>query len=109
MPPVLDRVLDVFSGSRSGSYAADSLSRTHNSMPPLGQRDRSWSSNLDHERPASMTGGSEHGGRRQVAASVGTLSRADADELAKIVGESGTAAIQGETKGDEEEGIVFGE
>ena len=27
------------------------------------------------------------GGRRQAAASVGTLSRADADELAKLVGE----------------------
>tara|TARA_B100000780_G_C21101575_1_gene444540 strand:+ start:149 stop:469 length:321 start_codon:yes stop_codon:yes gene_type:complete len=105
MPPVLDRVLDAFSGSRSGSYRKDA----NKSMPPLGKRDRSWSTS-GSERPSGMNGSEVGGGRRQAAASVGTLSRADADELAKLVGESGTEAMENETKqqgGDMEEGIVF--
>ena len=53
-----------------------------------------------------------NGRRRPPAASVGTLSRADADELAKLVGDVGQIVIDQETKGEggeqQEEGIVFG-
>ena len=102
MPPVLDRVLDAFTSSRSGSYQS---TPSHSSLPALGKRDRSWSSNLG-ERPSSASGG-----KRPAAASVGGLSRADTDELAKLIGDDGQKAIDGETKTVEveqpTEGIVF--
>ena len=88
----------------------------HSSLPALGKRDRSWSSNLGEQTP-SQNGqdkrwASMNGRRRPPAASVGTLSRADADELAKLVGDVGQNVIDQETKGEggeqQEEGIVFG-
>ena len=116
MPPVLDRVLDAFTSSRSGSYKSLGNSGSHSSLPALGKRDRSWSSNLG-ERPKTMShsgsdfGGGNGGGRRQSAVSVGALTRADVDELAKLIGDSGKDVLDGEQKKleQQEEGIVFGD
>ena len=85
MPPVLDRALDLLTGSRSGAYAADNKSSSHRSMPPLTTgRDRSWSSNLG-ERPSSD---SSLLSRRDGTKSVGSISPEDAEALAQLVGDA---------------------
>ena len=50
---------------------------------------------------------SERGGRRSSAASVGALSQSEVDGLARLVGDDGRQAMEGERK-DVEEGIDFG-
>ena len=92
MAPVLDRALDLLTGSKSGAYNFASTSDPHHSMPTLGQtrRERSHSSNLG-ERPNSdsllysSSQGSLPG--RPVAKSAGSMTPEDADALAKLVGE----------------------
>ena len=99
MPPVLDRALDLLTGSRSGAYNAVSGSNTHRSMPALpGGRDRSWSSNLG-ERPSSD---SSLLSRREGTKSVGSISPEDAEVLARLVGDASPRNSDAETRVPEE-------
>jgi hypothetical protein len=95
MPPVLDRALDLLTGSRSGTYAAIDASSSHKSMPALhAGRDRSWSSNLG-ERPSSD---SSLMSRREGTKSVGSISPEDADALARLVGDASPRNSDAETR-----------
>ena len=94
MPPVLDRALDLLTGSRSGAYSANDKSNSHRSMPPLSTgRERSWSSNLG-ERPSSD---SSLLGRREGTKSVGSISPEDADVLAQLVGDASPRSSDADT------------
>ena len=92
MAPVLDRALDLLTGSKSGAYNFASTSNPHHSMPTLDQtrRERSHSSNLG-ERPNSdsLLYSSSQGSlpSRPVAKSAGSMTPEDADVFAKLVGE----------------------
>lgn len=92
MAPVLDKALDLLTGSKSGAYRFTSQSNQHHSMPSLDQagRERSHSSNLG-ERPKSdsFLSYSSEGNlpKRQVAKSAGSMTPEDADVFARLVGD----------------------